>query len=193
MKKLVFMLIPFTLAACQWLPNKEQKLTEASSPPNTLTSQAQETEQPERRSTKNYFGLEDELLSVESQSSRAARKVLSEGRRMALAEQKIIRGSCWDYVNTVFRRAGYANKLETVFDSPKYRGRYAKASQIKPGDWLYYINHSYNGIEHSAIFIDWVDKKHALMLSYAGEGRRKPARYLTYDLSHVYKIVRAVD
>ncbi|MBL7996243.1 DUF2914 domain-containing protein, partial [bacterium] len=54
-------------------------------------------------------------------------------------------------------------------------------------------NHSYNNIEHSAIFIEWIDieNKIALMLSYGGESRREPARYIPYDLSSVYGITRA--
>ncbi|EDN71465.1 conserved hypothetical protein [Beggiatoa sp. PS] len=77
----------------------------------------------------------------------------------------------------------------------KEKGPYAKLNLIQPGDFLYYINHSYEDIEHSAIFVDWVDSqnKQALMLSYGGESRQEPARYLPYDLSHVYRIVRATN
>ena len=38
-----------------------------------------------------------------------------------------------------------------------------------------------------------VDKgaKQARMVSYAGEKRREPARYMNYDLSSVYMVIRA--
>ncbi len=57
---------------------------------------------------------------------------------------------------------------------------------------VYYLNHSYANIEHSAIFVDWLNRhqKNALMLSYAGQNRRTPAQLLPYDLSHVYRIER---
>ena len=44
-------------------------------------------------------------------------------------------------------------------------------------------------------FLTWVDaeQREALMLSYAGSRRPEPARYLPYDLSSVYRIVRARD
>jgi hypothetical protein len=57
---------------------------------------------------------------------------------------------------------------------------------------LYYINHSYKKIDHSGVFVSWVnfDAKIALIMSYAGEKRRSPARYQNYDLSNVYYIIR---
>lgn len=117
---------------------------------------------------------------------------------MTVDRQEIVRGSCWDYSNAVYTRAGYPNNRKsrvTVFKGTKKRGPYADASLIRAGDWLYYINHSYNGIEHSAIFVKWVDYRRymGLMLSYGGEKRREPARYLQYDLSNVYRIIRPAD
>ncbi|OAD19207.1 hypothetical protein THIOM_005170, partial [Candidatus Thiomargarita nelsonii] len=83
-------------------------------------------------------------------------------------------------------------KRQTVFKSAN-TGPYANINLIQPGNFLYYINHSYKNLEHSAIFIDWLDydNKQALMLSYAGENRHKPARYFPYDLSSVFRIIRA--
>ena len=77
----------------------------------------------------------------------------------------------------------------------KKSGPYVKSSQIEAGDWLYYINHSYNDVEHSGIFVYWVDykKKIGMILSYGGERRKMPGRYLPYDLTHVYNIIRAVS
>ena len=139
--------------------------------------------------------LLDDLLAAEEQADDTGRRILATGRNMTLVKQEIVRGSCWDYTNAVYDRSGYPNdhtSRKTVFKGSKDKGPYADAELIQPGDWLYYINHSYNDSDHSAIFIKWLerDKHIALMLSYGGEKRREPARYLPYDLSHVYRIMR---
>ncbi len=115
---------------------------------------------------------------------------------MALQTKEIIRGGCWDYIHAVYTRSGYPQKKrQYILKSKKDSGPYAKADDIKPGDWLYYINHSYNEVPHSGIFVRWVDKKKrvARILSYGGEKRNEPGRYLDYDISHVYTIIRAKD
>lgn len=130
------------------------------------------------------------LTQAESQSHTAAREVISTARKMALNERTIIQGGCWDYLDAVFKRAGVTR--DTVHKGAYRQGPYANSSEIEAGDWLYYINHGYNGVEHSGLFVGWVDEtaKQALMLSYAGENRREPARYRVYDLSNVYQIMR---
>lgn len=144
----------------------------------------------------NYDNVDSSYLPLlsqaESQSSRAARNVLATARAMALNERTIIQGGCWDYLNAVFNRAGVSKN--TILKGAYKGGPYANPQEIQVGDWLYYINHSYNDIEHSGIFVGWVDEaaKQALILSYAGESRREPARYKVYDLSHVYHIMRPV-
>ena len=112
---------------------------------------------------------------------------------MTLDERFIIRGGCWDYLNEVFHRAGI--ERETVFKGSYAAGPYADVASLRSGDWLYYINHGYNDIEHSGLFVGWLDKpsRQALILSYAGERRREPARYKVYDLSHVYQVMRPVE
>lgn len=130
------------------------------------------------------------VLAAESMATPSAQKVLERARTMTLNERAIIKGGCWDYLNRVFKQAGVSR--QTVFEG-KYRGGpYADAEMIRSGDWLYYINHGYKDIEHSGLFIGWVDKpaRQALILSYAGEQRQEPARYKVYDLSHVYQIMR---
>ncbi len=130
------------------------------------------------------------LSQAESQSSTAAREVISTARTMALNERTIIQGGGWDYLDAVFKRAGVTR--DTVHKGVYRQGPYAASHEIQAGDWLYYINHGYNGVEHSGLFVGWVDEsaKQALMLSYAGENRREPARYKVYDLSNVYQIMR---
>lgn len=142
----------------------------------------------------NYDNVDSEYLPLlsraETQSSRAAREVISMARTMALNERTIIKGGCWDYLNVVFNRAGVTR--DTIHQGTYAQGPYANSQEIQAGDWLYYINHGYNGIEHSGLFVGWVDEaaKQALILSYAGESRREPARYKVYDLSNVYQVMR---
>ncbi|MGP5297079.1 hypothetical protein ACTXL0_08630 [Psychrobacter faecalis] len=142
----------------------------------------------------SYDNVDSEFLpllsNAETQSSRAAREVISTARKMALNERTIIKGGCWDYLNAVFNRAGVSRN--TIHKGTYGQGPYANSSEIEVGDWLYYINHGYNGVEHSGLFVGWVDEraKQALILSYAGENRREPARYRVYDLSNVYQIMR---
>ena len=142
----------------------------------------------------DYDNVDSEYLpllsNAEIQSSPAAREVVSTARKMALNERTIIQGGCWDYLNAVFNRAGVTRN--TIHKGTYGQGPYANSSEIEAGDWLYYINHGYNGVEHSGLFVGWVDEraKQALILSYAGENRREPARYRVYDLSNVYQIMR---
>jgi hypothetical protein len=133
----------------------------------------------------------ERLLEAEQTSSPAGRAVLETGRYMALEERTVVKGSCWDYVQLVYQRAGYAAKRRTVFKKPK-SGPYADPDALQPGDWLYYINYSYNMIEHSGIFVCWedYDRRLGVILSYAGQQRQAPGRYRTYDLSRVYTITR---
>lgn len=139
--------------------------------------------------------LESSLKEAEQVADDTGRKILITGREMTIDKQEIVRGSCWDYSNAVYNRSGFSNNRSgriTVFKGSKDNGPYADAKLIKPGDWLYYVNHSYGNIEHSAIFVKWIDfdAHSALMLSYGGEKRNDPARYLAYDLSNVYRIIR---
>lgn len=142
----------------------------------------------------SYDNVDSEYLpllsNAETNSSNAAREVISTARTMALNERTIIQGGCWDYLNAVFNRAGVTK--DTVHKGAYKKGPYANSGDIEVGDWLYYINHGYNGVEHSGLFVGWVDEaaKQALILSYAGESRREPARYRVYDLSNVYQIMR---
>lgn len=144
----------------------------------------------------NFDNVDSEYLpllsSAETQSSMAAREVVSTARKMALNERAIIQGGCWDYLDAVFKRAGVTR--DTIHKGTYGQGPYANSRDIEVGDWLYYINHGYNGVEHSGLFVGWVDEsaQQALILSYAGENRREPARYRVYDLSNVYQIMRPV-
>lgn len=134
------------------------------------------------------------LNASEQEADQQAKKILQTGRDMTLKKKEIIIGGCWDYVDAVYERAGAPrNQRKVVFKGSLKKGPYARLDMLKPGDWVYHINHSYHGIEHSGIFIKWLDKKKAigLLLSYRGEKSKQPARYRGYDLSNVYTITRA--
>lgn len=138
--------------------------------------------------------IEEILDRAEANSSVSGRKILEASRSM-ISNQDIVVGGCWDYINTVYNRAGYStNQRATVFKS-KLKGPYVKADPIEPGDWLYFVNHSYGDIEHSAIFVAWTDeeKKIALTVSYVGGDHRKPAAYKKFDIGHIYNIIRPQD
>jgi hypothetical protein len=137
--------------------------------------------------------LEQQLDEAENKATPPARKILQTGRQMALVNGEIIQGGCWDYANAVYNLAGYTKQRQIVFKGTKQQGPYADVSLIQHGDFLYYVNHSYGDVEHSAIFVDWLDyaSKTALMLSYVGEHREQPASYKPYELTHVYQIIRA--
>ncbi|MDO4642498.1 MAG: hypothetical protein Q4A74_01505 [Cardiobacteriaceae bacterium] len=132
------------------------------------------------------------ILNAETQATPAARQVLVTLRQMVQSGE-IVRGGCWDYLQAGFTRAGFPEtRRQQVFKGDLKQGPYADPTMIMPGDWLYYVNHSYNDIEHSGVFVAWTDFYHrqALVLSYAGEQRGEPGRYKVYDLSHVYQIIR---
>jgi hypothetical protein len=137
--------------------------------------------------------LEQILNQSETEAATVAGlKVLQTARAM-ISNQEIITGSCWDYADGVYNEAGYPDaKRLTIFRS-KLQGPYLdQGNSIQGGDWLYFINHSYGDVEHSAIFVAWtnLEKKEALMISYAGGDQKIPARYKIYDLSSVYNIMR---
>lgn len=144
------------------------------------------------RDLKAPENVEDILNKAESNATVSGRKILELSRSM-IADQEVVIGGCWHYINAVYDRSGFSsNQRETVFKS-KFKGPYASSDIIKTGDWLYFVNHSYRDTEHSAIFVAWVDeeKKDALMVSYVGENQKKPATYKRFLLDKVYSVFRA--
>jgi hypothetical protein len=132
------------------------------------------------------------IKQAQHHATPAARTVLTAAHRM-VASGHIVRGSCWDYLNAAFTQAGYLASKRTVVFRHSKNGPYAHSGQIRPGDWLYYINRSYGGIEHSGLFVDWINRAHGqgLILSYKGERCNEPGHYRPHDLCSVYQITRA--
>ena len=129
---------------------------------------------------------------AEKSAEPPARNVLFTLRQM-VQNREIVQGGCWDYLDAAWTRAGVPRNQRKVVFAGNRNGHFASPDQLRAGDWIYHINHSYRGIEHSGMFIGWVDKERrmGLTLSYAGERRHEPARYKVYDLSSVYQITRA--
>ena len=134
----------------------------------------------------------DAILKVaEENATLSGRKILETGRLM-VANEDIIIGSCWDFINAVYINTGFPSAYRKTTFKSKLVGPYDTDAQIESGDWLYFINHSYGNVEHSGIFIAWtnLETKQALVLSYAGGNQAKPGRYKMYDLRSVYNIIR---
>lgn len=136
-------------------------------------------------------GIDDILKKAENNSSEAGRKILETSREM-ISNKEVIVGGCWNYINTVYDRVGFSSKDRSTIYKSKLKGPYVDADVIQPGDWLYFVNHTYGNIEHSAIFVAWINekKKEALMISYVGEKHKKPATYKTYVLDNIYNVIR---
>lgn len=127
--------------------------------------------------------------------SSAANMVLQSAYKMSYLDNKVIQGSCWDYVNSVFTRieSGCYKKYDVYLT--KKSGPYAPKSMLQPGDWIYHINYQFYGIDHSAIFICWKDYENsiAITLSYVGMQKWQTAEFGEYDLKSVYGIFRMQD
>lgn len=135
----------------------------------------------------------DIISNAETTAPPTVREILLTARQM-VEDGTIVKGGCWNYLDTAWNRAGVGrSQRHVVFKTDKDKPPYAKLDDLQAGDWLYHINYGYRGIEHSGMFIGWLDKDNAIgiTLSYAGEHRKEPARYKPYDLSGVYRITRA--
>ena len=150
--------------------------------------------QPAHRTAANHNADYSALImQAENQASGRVKAVLAQARIMTLLRGEIIKGGCWDYLDAAWTRVGVPRNQRKVVFAGNRNGHFASPDQLRAGDWIYHINHSYRGIEHSGMFIGWVDKERrlGLTLSYAGERRHEPARYKVYDLSSGYQITRA--
>jgi hypothetical protein len=133
----------------------------------------------------------EEIQMAEIKADEPGRAVLQTARKMVLDEQAVLPGTCWTWVDDVFSRAGYGAQKHIAYRSQHW-GPYVDIDEIKPGDWLYFVNHSYRNIGHSGIFVYWVDKekKIGVTLSYTGRNKEVPGRYSKYLLKDVYFITR---
>lgn len=170
-------------------PARQATRTQRKTPPPPATIHLV---RPWRHGARHGPTLLAVLDAAEAAATPEGRRVLQTGRRMILDDAVVIRGSCWTYATSVYGRAGFHRKKRTRIYRSRKRGPYTDVSGLQPGDFLSYINHSYSGSEHSAIFVAWLDRsrKEALMMSYVGGKLRRPGGYRSYLLSHVYMVMR---
>jgi hypothetical protein len=146
----------------------------------------------EKKSYEGYCDCEITFLTADtSTNDNLGFHILKTGYKMAIVDKTIVRGSCWDYANAIYKQSGFESQKYTIFKSVK-SGPYAAANIIQSGDWIYHINHQFNNVEHSAIFICWKDfsKKIGITLSYSGRNRNEPGRFGAYDLNNIYSVFR---
>jgi len=153
--------------------------------------QSRGTWNPHNQNTPQDHSSHQAILRTQAKGSGPGAIVLATASRM-LDTGVVVVGSCWDYINQVFIRAGFKGARLASFYSRPYAGPFADTSLIQPGDWIMYQNLSYGGIDHSAIFVAWIDfqQNRALTISYVGQNRHMPGRLFEYDLSRTYQILR---
>ena len=104
----------------------------------------------------------------------------------------ILKGSCFDFVEAVYREAGFKeSKRKTVYTA-RQTGPYASSDLLQAGDWIYY-DHNYRvGADHSCIFVAWLDEENhsALTIDYPGANRAVPGRFVVDTLYKVWGITR---
>jgi hypothetical protein len=121
----------------------------------------------------------------------AAHPILQTAYTMGCINKEIVQGSCWSFANEVYRRTAGPEGKKKIFLTQK-GGPYASAAIIEPGDWIYHINYSYRGVDHSALFVCWTDyeRRRGLTISYYGQNRKMPARIEEFDLKSIFGIFR---
>ncbi len=109
-----------------------------------------------------------------------------------IKKKTIIRGSCYDWINMVYKECGYKGKKRKSIFSGKEAGPYANAMLLRPGDWIMFKNLTYGNIGHSGIFLGWLDfeKRSAIVIGYAGQKRVMPGRFREYDITGLFGITR---
>jgi hypothetical protein len=190
-------LAPAPATAAPIAADPYEEVVYPESPPASQSATASpESDAPAEASSSPETYLDKDLLkklvAAEEKASAEGRRVLETGRQMALVDREVILGACWDYANTVYKRAGFpSNKRKTVFNHSK-KGPYADPQLFKPGDFLSYSHDEKGEWVHSAIFVDWTNagERVALMLTYPGGSRPVPAYYSDYVLNRVFRVVR---
>ena len=154
-------------------------------------AQAKGSWNPHNQNTPQDHSAQRAILRTQAKGQGPGTLVLETAERMLDAGVVVV-GSCWDYINQVFIRAGFKGAhLARVYAQP-YTGPFADTALIQGGDWIMYQNLSYGNIDHSAIFVAWIDfrRNRALTVSYVGQNRSLPGRLFEYDLSRTYQILR---
>lgn len=122
------------------------------------------------------------------------RHVIAVARRM-IAQNVQIQGSCYRYISEVFTRAGHDGwrRRRVVYNEGR-NGPYANLDLVRPGDWLYIVNHPDRTPvgTHSVLFVGWEDRArgYARVIEHSGWGAPRSGYERGYDVSRTYRITR---
>jgi hypothetical protein len=133
---------------------------------------------------------EPAIVEARSVAAPGGRRALDAARAL-IDEDFVVIGSCWDWAQAVFERAG--GETEQVHRA-RPRGPFADRAPVRPRDGLYLVGDGGGGA-HTASDLGWVDEpaRVGLTVSYVGGRREETGRYSTYDLPRVYRVVRLRD
>jgi hypothetical protein len=144
------------------------------------------------------IGQEDTLAGANELALHGVANSISGGQIIKSAlnfieNKKIVKGSCYDFVQAVYAAAGFkeGKQRQKIFKT-NVKGPFADIALVQSGDWLYY-HHTYSEVvEHSSIFVTWLDyeSRAALVLDYPGGNRVEPGRYRVSDLYKLWGIHR---
>ncbi|HBQ11171.1 MAG TPA: hypothetical protein DEF51_08335 [Myxococcales bacterium] len=124
------------------------------------------------------------------------RHVVAVARAM-IARREAFNVSCYRYLTEVFERAGHGGwRTRSVVYQGDRDGPYADLGLIRPGDWLYIVNHPNRTPvgTHSVLFVGWEDRArgYARVIEHPGWGAARPGQERGYDVSRTYRITRPV-
>lgn len=117
--------------------------------------------------------------------------------RAMIARREAFNVSCHRYLTEVFERAGHGGwRNRSVVYQGDRDGPYADLGLIRPGDWLYIVNHPERTPvgTHSVLFVGWEDRArgYARVIEHPGWGVARPGQERGYDVSRTYRITRPV-
>ena len=160
-------------------------------PPDAPTLVEVDDEAP--ASTEDPIPTVDPSLDATERSASPGGRAVLEAARAMIAARVVVKGSCWDFVSAVYRRAADAHSHQKTLYSAAKKGPYASPTTFEPGDWLYLIHHG--GTEHSVIFVRWVGAgmKKAVVADYLGGRRERPGEFRTVEVERVYHVMRLVE
>ena len=167
---------------------------------NYAQNQARNTDKSKQDEKDNSTYFKRPSFSFKSflaMTEKRAKENTPGGRVLANALQKIkaktiIKGSCYDWINLVYKECGYKGKKRKRIFWGKEAGPYANPLLLQPGDWIMFKNLTYGEIGHSGIFLGWLDfeKRSAIVIGYAGQKRTMPGRFREYDITRLFNITR---